>query len=151
MHYKYIEGRFNMKSIMLASVLVLSLSACVTNQQGGAVLGGVGGGIIGNQVGGGSGKTIATIGGAILGTIAGSAVGGNMDRQQQSNQPPQVIVQQPQPVPVHPQYQSYPNNSCSKYISNEGAYSACQRGLADRNAQSQRQLEDEAYKAGQAR
>ena len=63
------------------------------------------------------------------------------------NQPPQVIVQ-PQPVPVHPQYQSYPKNACSKYLGNEGAYSACQRGIADRNAQTQRAIEKEAYSTG---
>ena len=140
-----------MKSIIITGVLALSLSACVTNQQGGSVIGGAAGGILGSQVGKGSGKTAATIGGAILGVIAGSKVGESMDRQEQANQPPQVIMQQPQPVPVHPQYQTYPKNACSKYIGNEGAYSACQRGVADRNAQTQRQLENEAYKAGKTR
>jgi len=139
-----------MKSIIIAGAVALSLTACnsVTNQQGGAVVGGVAGGILGNTIGGGSGNTAATIGGAILGTIVGSSVGENMDKQQQA---PQVIVQQPQPVPVHPQYQNYPADACSRYIGNEGAYASCQRGVAQRNAEIQQQLEREAYQAGKGR
>ena len=136
-----------MKSIIIAGAVALSLTACnsVTNQQGGAVVGGVAGGILGNTIGGGSGNTAATIGGAILGTIVGSSVGENMDKQQQA---PQVIVQQPQPVPVHPQYQNYPADACSRYIGNEGAYASCQRGVAQRKAEEQQRLEREAYQAG---
>jgi len=141
-----------MKSIIIAVAVALSLTACnaVTNQQGGALLGGAAGGILGNQIGGGSGKTAATIGGAILGTIAGSAVGANIDQQQQQNQPQTVIVN-PQPVPVHPQYQNYPADACSRYIGNEGAYASCQRGVAQRNAEIQQQLERDAYQAGKGR
>jgi uncharacterized protein YcfJ len=136
-----------MKSIIIAGAVVLSLTACnsVTNQQGGAVVGGVAGGVLGNTIGGGSGNTAATIGGAIIGTIVGSSVGQNMDKQQQT---PQVIVQQPQPVPMHPQYKNYPADACSRYIGNEGAYASCQRGVAQRNAEIQQQLEREAYQAG---
>ena len=136
-----------MKSIIISGILALSLSACVTNQQGGGMIGGAAGGLLGNQIGKGSGKTAATIGGAILGVITGAKVGESIDRQEQMNQPPQVIVQ-PQPVPVHPQYQSYSKNACSKYLGNEGAYSACQRGIADRNAQTERAIEKEAYSTG---
>ena len=37
---------------------------------------------------------------------------------------------------------------CSDYKSNEGAYSSCQRGVAQRNAEMQRRLENEAYNQG---
>jgi outer membrane lipoprotein SlyB len=126
-------------SIVAVAVLALGLGACQTNnQQMGGLTGGVVGGMLGNTIGKGSGRTAATIGGAILGTVMGGAVGANMDRSQQA---PVVVQQAPAPV-----YQS--TDSCAQYRSNDGAYSACQRGVAQRAAEYQRQLEAEAYRAG---
>jgi surface antigen len=155
MHYKYIEGRFNMKSIMIASVLVLSLSACVTNQQGGAVLGGVGGGILGNTIGKGSGNTAATIGGAILGTIGGSVLGQSVDTQdellrRENQRRAREVEEKSRPVIVYERdgYSNlHPNHPCAKYT-NQGANAACNRGLAEKREKHQRDLENQAYKDG---
>ncbi len=58
---------------------------------GGAVLGGLAGGILGNQVGGGSGKTAATAAGAVIGALVGDNMSnqgdGNIQYQQQQQQP----------------------------------------------------------------
>lgn len=125
-------------SIIAVSVLALGLGACQTNNQAmGGLTGGVVGGMLGNTLGKGSGRTAATIGGAILGTVVGGNVGASMDRQQQAP----VVIQQ---APAHHSHA----DQCSAYAGNEGAYSACQRGIAERNAQYQRQLEDQAYRAG---
>lgn len=137
------------RNIFVIAVCAVGLSGCLaTNQDKGALIGAGAGGLLGSQIGSGTGKLVATGAGVLLGTMTGSAVGQSMDQQQQA---PQVIVQQPQPVPVHPQYQSYPADACSRYIGNEGAYASCQRGVAQRNAEIQQQLEREAYQAGKGR
>ena len=117
-----------MNKIFVTSIAVLMLAGCnATNQQKGALLGGVGGGLLGNTIGKGSGNTAATIGGAILGTIAGSAVGESMDR------PNQVIVQQA------------PGSSECSGIVNPGVRASCERGVSERNAAAQRRAEQSAY------
>jgi len=69
-----------MKKIVLTSVMALSLSACLSNQDGGALVGAAAGGLLGNTVGKGSTRTAATIIGAAVGGIAGSKVGESMDK-----------------------------------------------------------------------
>lgn len=136
---------------VIGVIAIISLTGCnaVTNQQGGAVLGGAAGGILGSTIGKGSGNTAATIGGTILGVLGGSAVGASMDRAAQ---------QQPASVHYPTVYESprahgyWPRTStCSRYIDNQGAHSACQRGLSDSNRNRQRRLENEAYRAGKSR
>ena len=115
------------------------MSACLTNNQsGGALLGGAAGGLLGNTIGGGSGNTAATIGGAILGTIAGSQVGASMDRPQTTT----TIVQQ-SPVP----YNQWVPDECDQ-LTNPGVRSACERGVAERNRERQRNAEQRAYQCG---
>jgi uncharacterized protein YcfJ len=118
-----------MHKIALVFAAALTLSACqTTNEQNGAVLGGVAGGLLGNTIGKGSGKAIATGAGALIGVIAGSSVGRNMDQ-------PRTII--------------YQNGSgpCSN-LGSEGERSACERGSAKRNEKIQRQKEDRAYRCG---
>lgn len=109
------------------------LAGCQTagagnNQTTGAVLGGIAGGVLGSTVGGGSGRLVATGIGAVLGAMAGGAVGQNMDQPKQ-----QVVIQQVNPV-----------SECSG-ITNAGVRSACERGVSERNAEAQRQAEQNAY------
>lgn len=91
-----------MKKILMAGLMALHLSACVTvpnqpphvaygkilsvaprqvvEQQAnllGAAVGGVAGGVVGHQFGKGNGKTALTLLGAVAGAAAGSQVGQN--------------------------------------------------------------------------
>jgi surface antigen len=66
-------------TMLIVAVMSMTLLACQTRQQGGAVLGGALGGVMGANVGGGSGRTVAIIAGTILGAFAGSEMGRYMD------------------------------------------------------------------------
>lgn len=66
-------------TMFIVAVMSLTLLACQTKEQGGAVMGGVLGGALGSQVGQGSGRTVAIIAGTILGAYAGSEMGRYMD------------------------------------------------------------------------
>ncbi len=126
-----------MKKLLLAGACLLALSACQMNSQtGGALLGGAAGGLLGNTIGKGSGRTAAIVGGTLLGTFAGSQLGASMDR------PRSVIVQQSQ-VP----YNQWTTAECG-HLTNPGVRSACERGIAERNRQRQRQAEQRAYRCG---
>ena len=126
-----------LKSIVVSGVLLASLTACqMNNQTGGTLIGAGAGGLLGSQVGGGSGRLVATGVGTLIGAVAGSSVGQNMDQKQQK---PTVI------------YKEVGADVCSDYKNNEGAYAACQKGVAQRNAEMQRRLEKEAYKQGLGR
>ena len=123
----------------IAIVAIMALSGCnahgggVSNKTKGALLGGVAGGFVGNQIGGGSGNAAATALGAVLGLVAGQSLIQD------------APVQQPAPV------QSYVGSgSCNQY-SNQGARSACNRGVSERENERQRRLEQEAYRAGRGR
>jgi len=111
-------------------------SSGFNNSQMGTVIGGVAGGVVGNQFGKGSGKTAATALGAVIGAMTGNNVGASMDR-------PRVIYQQP-PVIYRPQVGS---GRCAGYA-NEGVRAACNRGVAEREAERQRRLEEDAYRRG---
>ena len=136
-----IEGN-QMKKLLIVAVSAIALSGCLaTNQQGGAVIGGITGGILGNQIGGGSGKTLATGIGVLLGAMTGSAVGQNMDR------PPTIIYKEVAPRgTVAPRS----NNRCG-YIGNDGVRSSCERGFADRRSEAQRAAERRAYRCSRYR
>ena len=128
-----------MRKLLLAGVclLALSVSACQAHnpRTGGALIGGLAGGLLGNTVGKGSGKTVATVGGAILGTIVGSELaGGNRGRGQSQ----QVVPQQRTSVTV---------GQCN-HIANDGVRSSCERGVAERDREVQRQAERNAYECG---
>ncbi len=124
-----------MKKLLLVGACLLALSACqMNNQTGGALLGGAAGGLLGNTIGKGSGRTAAIVGGTLLGTFAGSQLGASMDR------PRSVIVQQ---VP----YNQWSTAECG-HLTNPGVRSACERGIAERNRQRQRQAEQRAYQCG---
>ena len=130
-----IEGN-QMKKLLIVAVSAIALSGCLaTNQQGGAVIGGITGGILGNQIGGGSGKTLATGIGVLLGSMTGSAIGQNMDR------PPTIIYKEVAPRS---------NNRCG-YIGNDGVRSSCERGFADRRREAQRAAERRAYRCSRYR
>ena len=119
-----------LNKFLTGCALVVLLSGCnPTNQQKGGLLGAGAGGIIGSQIGSGDGRLITTGIGVLLGTMAGSAVGQNMDR------PPTIVYRESAP-------QS--NNQCSD-IENDGVRSSCERGLADRRQELQRQAEQRAY------
>jgi len=133
--------------IVTAVGAFLMLGACnatsggFNNSQMGTVIGGVAGGVVGNQFGKGSGKTAATALGAVIGAISGSSVGQSMDRPRTT-----VIYQQP-PVTYRPQVGS---GRCAGYA-NEGARSACNRGVAKREQENQRRMEKNAYNSGYGR
>lgn len=57
----------------------MTLMACETHQDTGAVAGAVIGGVIGNQFGRGAGKVLATATGAVIGGVIGSSIGRQMD------------------------------------------------------------------------
>ena len=107
------------------------------NQQMGAATGAVVGGLLGNTIGRGDGRFASTAIGTFLGTVVGGEVGKSMDT--------------PSPV-VHKNAASVqsPYGVCSE-IANEGARSSCQRGVADRLRQKQRQMETDAYRKGYGR
>ena len=121
-----------MKKLLLVGACLLALSACLANnpQTQGALVGGLAGGLLGNTVGKGSGKTIATVGGAILGTIVGSELAGGNYGQRQPQQRAVVTVGQ-----------------CN-HIANDGVRSSCERGVAERDREAQRQAERNAYECG---
>ena len=120
-----------MRKLLLVAVSIIALSGCVvTNEQGGAVVGGLTGAVVGNQFGSGSGKTAATALGAVIGAMSGAAVGENMDK-------PNTVIYQNGVAP----------GRCSN-IQNAGVRSECQRGLADRRRAEQRQAERRAYRYG---
>jgi len=108
------------------------------NAQMGTVIGGVTGGVVGNQFGKGSGKTAATALGTVIGAMTGNSVGASMYRPRTT-----VIYQQP-PVTYRP---SVGSGRCAGYA-NEGVRSACNRGVAKREAERQRRLERDAYRRG---
>ena len=66
-------------TMFTVAVMSMTLLACQTKEQGGALMGGALGGALGSQVGGGSGRTVAIIAGTILGAYAGSEMGRYMD------------------------------------------------------------------------
>ena len=109
------------------------------NAQMGTVIGGVTGAVVGNQFGSGSGKTAATALGAVIGAMTGSNVGSSMDRPRTT-----VIVREPQVRYRHG------SGRCDNYA-NEGARSACNRGVAKRELERQRKLEHDAYRSGYGR
>jgi len=120
-----------MKKLLMVAVSAIVLSGCVvTNEQGGAVVGGLTGAVVGNQIGSGSGKTAATALGAVIGAMSGAAVGENMDK-------PNTVIYQNGVAP----------GPCSN-IQNSGVRSECQRGLADRRREEQRRAERRAYRYG---
>jgi len=123
-----------MKKLLLAGACLLALSACQTNNQrtGGALVGGLTGGLLGNTIGKGSGRTAAILGGTILGTLVGLELSGGTHGHAQS-QPQQRTV-----VTV---------GQCN-HISNDGARSSCERGVAEKDRESQRQAEQNAYQCG---
>ena len=123
-----------MKKLLLAGACLLALSACQTNnpRTGGALVGGLTGGLLGNTIGKGSGRTAAIVGGAILGTIVGAELAGG-NRGYGQPQPQQRTV-----VTV---------GQCN-HISNDGARSSCERGVAEKDRASQRQAEQRAYQCG---
>jgi len=124
-----------LKSIVVSGVLLASLTACqMNNQTSGTLIGAGAGGLLGSQVGGGSGRLIATGVGTLIGAVAGSSVGQSMDQKQSQKQ---TVI-----------YKEVGADVCSDYKNNGGAYAACQKGVAQRNAEMQRRLENEAYNQG---
>ena len=127
------------RNIFVIAVCAVGLSGCLaTNQDKGALIGAGTGGLLGSMIGSGTGKLVATGAGVLIGAMTGSAVGQSMDQKQQA---PTVVYQQ---APVY----QVPADACTKYRTNEGTYAACQRGVAQKNADIQRQLEQDAYQAG---
>ena len=126
-----------MKKLLIIAVSVIALSGCVAhnNQNAGTLLGGVAGGVIGNQFGSGSGKTAATALGAVIGAMTGANVGQHMD--QPHNTGSNVVV--------------YRHTGPCGHIRNDGVRSSCQRGLADRKREAQRQAERRAYQCSRYR
>ena len=131
---------------MSAVGMVALLAGCnahsggFNNAQMGTVMGGVTGAVVGNHFGSGSGKTAATALGAVLGAMTGSSMGASMDRPRTN-----VIVREPQV-----RYRRHGSGRCDNYA-NEGARSACNRGVAKREAERQRKLERDAYRNGYGR
>ena len=122
-----------MKKFLLIGACLLALSACQAHnpRTGGALIGGLTGGLLGNTIGKGSGRTAAILGGAILGTIVGAELaGGNRGYGQPQQQRTVVTVGQ-----------------CNN-ISNAGARASCERGVAEKDRESQRQAEQNAYQCG---
>jgi len=121
-----------LKKLLIVGVCLTALSACQAHnpRTGGALIGGLTGGLLGNTIGKGSGKTAATLGGAILGTIVGSELAGGNRGYEQPQQRTIVTVGQ-----------------CS-HISNEGVRASCERGVAERDRELQRQAEQRAYQCG---
>jgi surface antigen len=66
----------------IATTIALALLAgCATQEDTGAVVGGVAGAVLGSQVGRGEGKHIAIAIGAIAGTMIGASIGRHMDEE----------------------------------------------------------------------
>ena len=125
-----------MKKLLIVTVSAIILSGCLaTNQQGGTLIGAVAGGLLGSQVGSGTGKLVATGLGVLAGAMTGNVIGQHID------QPATIVYRETAP-------QS--NNQCS-YIKNDGIRSSCERGLADRHREIQRQAEQRAYQCSRWR
>jgi len=79
-----------MKKTLVAMVAVLvSVTACQQNGQGGmslnketvgTIIGGAGGAWAGSQIGGGSGQIVATAAGTLLGAALGNQIGASLDK-----------------------------------------------------------------------
>lgn len=67
-------------SLLLAATLVLSGCANMSNQQMGAIGGGVLGGALGNTMGQGNGRVAMIILGTLAGVAVGSSIGDRMDQ-----------------------------------------------------------------------
>ncbi len=74
-------GKFMKKKIATALATTILLSSCMSNQDGGALIGGATGALVGSNLGKGSGRTAGIMGGALLGAIVGSKIGASMDAQ----------------------------------------------------------------------
>ena len=127
-----IEKGNQMKRLLIVAVSAIVLSGCfATNQQGGTLMGAGVGGLLGSQFGKGTGQLVATGLGVLVGAMSGSVVGQHMDQPQTTvvyrNGPPQLT-----------------HSECG-YIKNDGVRSSCERGLADRRQELQRQAEQRAY------
>ena len=130
-----------MKKLLVVAVSAIVLSGCVvTNQQGGTLVGAGLGGLLGSQFGGGTGQLAATGLGVLAGGLLGNQIGSHMDQPQQ----------QPQQTIVYNNAAPQSNNQCS-YIKNDGIRSSCERGLADRHREIQRQAEQRAYQCSRWR
>ena len=125
-----IEKGNQMKRLLIVAVSAIALSGCfATNQQGGTLVGAGLGGLLGSQFGSGTGQLAATGLGVLAGGLLGNQIGQHMDQ-------PQTIVYRG----AAPRS----NNQCS-HIINEGVRSSCERGLADRRRELQKQSEQRAY------
>ena len=119
------------KLLVVAAVSAIVLSGCVvTNQQGGTLVGAGLGGLLGSQFGSGTGQLAATGLGVLAGGLLGSQIGQHMD------QPVTTVYNNTAP--------QLNNNQCS-HIKNDGVRGSCERGLADRRRELQRQAEQRAY------
>ena len=68
---------------LMLALSVLVLSGCASQQQKGALIGGVTGALIGSVIGDGSGQNVAIAAGAIAGSLIGSSIGQRFDEQDQ--------------------------------------------------------------------
>lgn len=86
-------------------ILMVSLSACVTNGPGqaiGTVLGGAGGAVAGAQFGQGTGRLAAVAIGTLAGAAVGSSIGNAVDISHRPQPPVQPVVQlSPSPSSWH--------------------------------------------------
>ena len=127
------------KKLLIVTVSAIVLSGCLTtNQQGGTLIGATTGALLGSQFGKGDGRLVTTALGVLIGATAGNAVGQHMD------QPPTIVYRETARATAPRSNNRRLNNRCS-YIQNEGVRSSCERGLADRNREIQRQAEQRAY------
>ena len=136
-----VKSKYSMFAASFAVLSILILNGCVmTNQQGGTLVGAAAGGLLGSQVGSGTGKLVATGLGVLAGAMAGQAVGQHMDR------PPTIVYLDGSLNPSIVYRESAPqsNNQCGD-IENDGVRSSCERGLADRRREAQKQAEHRAY------
>jgi hypothetical protein len=119
--------------VITGTMMTTSISTKADNQWLGPVIGGIAGGFLGNKIGGGTGKMVATAAGAVGGFLLG-----------------QEAVRQPahSPTPVNTQGDTigtfFIGGPCDRYV-NLGVKAACSRGVAERAAQAQVQIEREAY------
>ena len=130
----------HMKMKAFAITIIIFLAGCqMNNQTAGTVIGGGAGGLLGSTVGGSTNQRLFATGvGTLIGAAAGSAVGASMDQRETVNTS-QMGARR-----------NGGSDVCARYRSNEGAYSACQRGVAQKNADEQRRLEEEAYNQGRS-
>ncbi len=93
-------------SVMAALIMVPFLGGCQTQEQSGALLGGVGGavagGVIGHAIGGNAGTAIGAVLGGGAGMLVGSSIGRRLD--DQDRQRAEYATQQALAQPVY--YQS---------------------------------------------